>query len=688
MKYRPEIDGLRTIAVIPVLFYHAQLSIAGYPILPGGYLGVDVFFVISGYLITSILLREMASGSFTYAGFYDRRARRILPILLVVMLCCCLAAWELMLPKAINEYAGSQLSSLFFSSNIWFWLQDSYTAEASELRPLLHTWSLSIEEQFYLLFPALLLIIRRAGNRYLTNILVVFFMLSFALAQYSSSRFIDANFYLAHTRAWELLAGALLAKLYLDGKRPATHLSIHGFLPVIGLLLILLPMIGYHDHWPHPSALTLPPVIGTMLLIWYLPQAGLTQMLLSSRVFTSIGLVSYSLYLWHFPIFAFAKISSVTQLSTPDKIICLAAAGALAATGYFLVEKPARNRNLISSRLFYTLILVAISILIGFSAKVLVSDGAPQRLGSIQSIFDGAWQRDSWLWQNGERCDLKPIDKKELCYFEAPEQNGATTESTRTLINVGDSHADVFGNQLLALARQRGWNYQHITVPGCPYVEGAYRFKSGKESERCDAVKMDRIKRILESSPPSIIVYTGRFPGYLSGEPFDNEEGGKEPHAANRKLRVDPDGAYPSRNIDQLIQLTINNLLVYGHTVVLMYPIPEVGFGVPKLVKTRLSRVPATPVSRKQKAFQSMEISTSYDVFKRRSASTVQAFDAIPENSNLIRIRPDQTFCSETTDRCYTHDDTSLYYYDDNHLSQRGVELLVELISLRFIMDQ
>ena len=685
-QYRPEIDGLRTIAVVSVLIYHAQFMIGGITLLPGGFLGVDVFFVISGYLISLILLKEIKAGSFSFSNFYERRARRILPVLFLVMLACSALAWHTMLPKALVEYANSQLSSLLFSSNFWFWLEDSYTAESSELKPLLHTWSLSLEEQFYVFFPILLIILigwMKRTNKQLITFLMVFFVVSLGLAQYASSRYIDANFYLPATRSWELLAGAIIAANEHGKGRQQMTIKLSWLVPTLAMLLILAPMAIYHDDWRHPSFLTLAPVFGTALLIWSTPQDSLCFKILASKPFTSIGLISYSLYLWHFPALAFAKIIKVEALSSSEKALCLVASAVLAALGYFLVEQPARNRKKLSSGIFFSLLGFCSAILVAFSAYVIISNGSPQRLGSIETLFEGARQEDSYLLQNGRRCDLKAISLEESCFFAY--SSGTSPDSSvskrRAIINVGDSHADVLGNSLLQLAQTNSWDYRHLTLPGCPYVESAFRFKTGPLKDRCDAVQMDNFKAILAASPPSIIVYTARLPGYISGEPFDNQEGGKETQASNRILRVDPQGSYPTKTLKQLIHLTFDNLIAMGHMVVVVYPIPEVGWDVPKIIKKSLDKIPDSPITAKRTAFKNLQISTSYSVYKQRSAVTEDIFDSATSHPSLLRVRPDRIFCSTSADRCYTHNKSVLYYYDNNHLSQPGAKMLVQRIA-------
>jgi len=245
LKYRPEIDGLRAIAVLAVVFYHAEFLIFGHDYFKGGFLGVDIFFVISGYLITSIILKELeANNRFSIVRFYERRARRILPALFFVLIACIPFAWMYMLPKAMKEFAGSGLSSLFFGSNIWFWKEDSYVAEASALKPLLHTWTLSLEEQFYIFFPVILMLAWKFCRKYVLGIFIVLFLISLQASNIGSQAFVDANFYLLPTRGWELLAGSILAKLELGRERDNPDLLTQ-ILPPIGLLSGELLVVNY-----------------------------------------------------------------------------------------------------------------------------------------------------------------------------------------------------------------------------------------------------------------------------------------------------------------------------------------------------------------------------------------------------------------------------------------------------------
>ena len=293
--YRPEIDGLRCIAVLAVIIFHAEFSWNGDVLLSGGYIDVDVFFVISGYLITSIISREIAGTGYDVGRFYERRVRRIIPPLLTVVLVSMPFAWFYLLPSALQDYSGSILATLGFGSNFWFWLEDSYVAEASLLKPFLHTWSLSVEEQFYVAYPLLLILLTKYFSKYVMAILVVLLLVSLQIAQSTSATSPDAAFYLLPARGWELLVGALIARLELGNERPTKVGVVAKLMPALGLLLVAAGIYLFDKETQHPS-LTIMPVLGTGILIWFCRDKGSVSYLLSSRPMVSIGLKLVSIF--------------------------------------------------------------------------------------------------------------------------------------------------------------------------------------------------------------------------------------------------------------------------------------------------------------------------------------------------------------------------------------------------------
>jgi len=313
MKYRREIDGLRAMAILPVILFHA-----GFVGFSGGFVGVDVFFVISGYLITSIILKEKSEGTFTLIGFYERRARRILPALFVVLLCCIPLAWLSMYPKQFIDFGDSLVASSLFGSNILYWVTSDYFSGPAELKPLLHTWSLSVEEQYYLLFPLFILAVWKLGKKWILFLLSILTLVSLAIAHWGATNQPTANFYLLPTRGWELLIG-VFASFYHDKKENNHHIFnklVGDILSLLGVILIAYSVLVFDNETPFPSLWALLPTIGTVLIILFAVEDTLIGRILSHKILVGVGLISYSLYLWHWPLFAFARLNSLDEPST------------------------------------------------------------------------------------------------------------------------------------------------------------------------------------------------------------------------------------------------------------------------------------------------------------------------------------------------------------------------------------
>lgn len=368
MKYRPDIDGLRAVAVMPVLFFHA-----GIPWFPGGFVGVDVFFVISGYLITTIIAQEIREGRFSLWRFYERRLRRIAPALLVVCAATVPFAWAWMTPNEFDDYAQSLFATALSVSNFLFWKEVDYFAAAAELKPLLHTWSLAIEEQFYVVLPLLLLLVRPLGRAF--AVIAVLAILSFGATFWLSAMDDAANFYLLPTRFWELAVGALLA---LAGP----HMRIGNALArniasVLGLGLIVGAILFVDGARSYPGPWTLLPVAGTAILLTLSNEDTWTGRLLSTAPLVGIGLISYSLYLWHQPLFAFARIRLFEEVPRHTYLVLIAAAITLAWLSWRFVEKPFRDRRRIGTKPAMAAIGV---VCVGVFAFGLAADQMEERL--------------------------------------------------------------------------------------------------------------------------------------------------------------------------------------------------------------------------------------------------------------------------------------------------------------------
>ena len=350
MKYRSEIDGLRAIAVIPVILFHA-----GFNVVSGGFLGVDVFFVISGYLISSIILAEKEAGTFSLINFYERRARRILPALYFMISIASILACFFMLPAQLKEFGQSLISTTLFSANIFFWLKTDYWAQSAELTPLLHIWSLGVEEQFYLLFPLLLIFIKT--NKLKLILFITLIVSFFGMLYVRGTGNISEAFYLLPFRAWELIAGAMAVFWKIE-------FSIHTK-KIIGLFALVTLISSYliFDEHTNPIVLYSIPIISTFLIVAFPVTGGVASYILKSRYLVYIGTISYSLYLFHQPIFALLRLATFGTLNLSMNIACLITTFIFAVISYKFVETPFRDRATFSKK---SIIILSVLLIISF----------------------------------------------------------------------------------------------------------------------------------------------------------------------------------------------------------------------------------------------------------------------------------------------------------------------------------
>jgi len=384
LVYRPEIDGLRTIAVLSVILYHVQIMVFGHDFFKGGFVGVDIFFVISGYLISRILLSELFDkGKISFLQFYERRARRILPILFTVFIVSFPLAYKYLLPNQFIEYAQSVLSATFFGSNIFFYFTNTqYGAEDSLLQPFLHTWSLGVEEQFYILFPILLLLTYKFAKNHLVTVITILILISLIYTNWQSTENTQLNFFMLTSRIWELGIGSLLAFYELKYGR-VKHQLLNHTMPLLGLVMVAYSIVLFNNQTPHPSVITLLPTIGTALIILYsVNTTDLVGKVLSWKPIVGAGLISYSLYLWHYPLFAFARIADVNGLHNDEKYLLILLTIALSIVSYFVIEKPFRNNQFINMKKFSVAIFILLIAVLAINYMVIDLKGLKERLSN------------------------------------------------------------------------------------------------------------------------------------------------------------------------------------------------------------------------------------------------------------------------------------------------------------------
>ena len=374
MKYRAEIDGLRAVAVIPVILFHA-----GFEQFRGGFVGVDVFFVISGYLITTIILSDMERGTFSLVNFYERRARRILPALFVVMFISLLFAWFWLLPTDMKDFSQSLVAVSTFTSNILFWRETGYWGAVNELKPLLHTWSLAVEEQYYVLFPLFLMLMWRFRKRWILSSFLVIAAISLFVSQWAAYNEPTPNFFLLPTRGWELAIGAGIAFLLLYRKQMMRTILFHKFvdevLGLVGLLMIGYAIYAFDETVPFPSFYALIPTIGTGLIICFSSPQTLVGRFLGTKLLVGIGLISYSAYLWHQPLFAFARHRSLTE---PNQLLLMALAilsFLFAYLSWRYVERPFRKKGGVSRKAIFSFAVTGSVVFVVIGTAGHITDG-------------------------------------------------------------------------------------------------------------------------------------------------------------------------------------------------------------------------------------------------------------------------------------------------------------------------
>ena len=366
LKYRPEVDGLRAIAVGAVMIYHAQIRILEKLLLPGGFLGVDIFFVISGYLITYLIIKEkISTNNFSFKNFYERRARRILPALFFMLIIMLPFSYVVLIPSDFKEYILSNLFAVGFTSNYFFYFSEiQYGSLDSFLKPLLHTWSLGVEEQFYIFFPILIILFFN-NNWSLKRFFFIFILLSFLISSYLSIANTQLSFFSLLTRIWELLFGSLTAYLIFFNKIDFINKKLINFLSYIGVTIIFLSFIFFEKNTYHPSYLTLFPVIGTCLVLINLNSNNIVQKILSSKIFVFVGLISYSLYLYHYPILSFSRYYSlVSGYNLYGKIALMFAIFIISYLSYFFIERPFRDKKKINTKKLLSVIILGIVLML------------------------------------------------------------------------------------------------------------------------------------------------------------------------------------------------------------------------------------------------------------------------------------------------------------------------------------
>ena len=664
MKYRAEIDGLRALAVLPVILFHA-----GFELFGGGFVGVDVFFVISGYLITSIIISEMGHDNFSLINFYERRARRILPALFFVMLASLPFAWFWLTPGDLKDFGQSLIAVATFSSNILFWIESGYFATASELKPLLHTWSLAVEEQYYILFPLFLMIFWNLPKKYLLLLLALIFILSLGFSEWASKNISSANFYLLPTRGWELLIGVFLA-FYLQKNQYIKSPAINQILSLLGFAMIVYSIAIYDKNTPFPSFYALVPTVGTALLILTAVPQTLIHKILSARIIVGIGLISYSAYLWHQPILAFARHRLLGEISEIVLLLLCLSSLIMAYISWRWVEKPFRDKQKMSRKTVFSFSLAGILFFCLIGSMINQADGFNTRF-SKEFIELEKLKADSVLSTSqcndakNDNLDIELILKN--CKFGDPENEPI-------FAIFGDSHARALVPGLSLVSKELKISGLNLASTACfPTLGDGGYIPKDKNQERCLKMRKLIINLIENKKLPKNLYLAARWPLTYQGSRFDNMEGGIEPGKGVIYQNTYTNDYGTIEGITKELDETINILQQAGINITIIYPIPEVGWDP-------LKRLLLKYIYNPEEKIDALHASTSFEVFKERNKSTLNALNKLVYKNNILKYEPHILFCNlqESIGRCITQKNQILLYYDDDHVSIEGAKLIAK----------
>jgi peptidoglycan/LPS O-acetylase OafA/YrhL len=625
MKHRPDIDGLRAIAVIPVVLFHA-----GVLHVAGGYVGVDVFFVISGFLITGILLEDIRKDRFSIANFYERRARRILPALFVVLFFSSLAAYKLLMPNDAHDYGRSLIATLAFASNVAFSREMGYFDGPAELKPLLHTWSLAVEEQFYIVYPLFLFLVTRFFRKRYATAIGSMLILSLSYSIWRVHTAPTTSFYLAATRAWELLIGGLLAIPCIPKLR---HKWSANLLGLLGLGLIAYGVFAFSAATPFPGTNALFPCVGAALIVYSGMEADtVTGRLFSVRPMVFVGLISYSLYLWHWVIIVFTKHYVDGPLTGLDTVAVIVASFLAAYLTWQFVENPFRGRGAIGTRtwIFSGAALIALLFAV-FGAGAMATDGFPGRFSGEARFLLNA--RDDF-WKKRDACDEK------MCRV-------GVSSTPETFILWGDSHAGALAPVFERLALTDNLAGAVAFHSGCAPLLELKRY--GVKPQDCTEFGNSVIGYIKTHHIRNVFLH-GRWGLYT--EAVRPEQG--PPALLTPDLRPEENYA----EFEKLVRSTLAELRSLDVNVVIIASVPEVGKDVPTtLALVAMSGKP-------------MKLAPRRDEFIKRQARAFQVLRSAANDYSAQIVYPHETLCDSS--ECAVVKEQWPLYSDDDHLSVHG----------------
>ncbi len=664
-SYRPDIDGLRALAVLAVIAFHAFPSE-----VPGGFIGVDVFFVISGFLITTLIQESLQQQSFSFRAFYASRVRRLFPALLTVLLFCQIAGWFALLSNEYKALGKHIAASTAFIPNVIFWSESGYFDYAAEAKPLLHLWSLGVEEQFYVFWPIVVwLCFKYRASLFKVGIALLLSSLVLNLIMIEESP--SAVFFSPITRIWELLSGCLLAYWansrtgvveYFKAKFGSIKWISHA-VSMMGLASLLLGVFLIDQDTLYPGAWALIPVLGTCSIILAGHQSWLNTSVLSNRFLVWIGLISFPLYLWHWPLLSFARIMEGSKPEWQIRAVLVAVSFALAILTYYWIERPIRFGRHLKLK---TYVLTIAMVIVG-------------SLGIATYSQDGFKSRTTDKAIEAQLADLKfDIPDSEGWYCQDKNYDGPRCHATGphpSVVVIGDSHALTIYSGLRERFKAKGQDIGlYGASDGCPPLLNVVIQDQGGDVRNCLKKGNQAIQRVIADTAIKEVILTSRGPMYTAAKGFGDVEleqfGPWVLHVEGEDKGV--------RSNEEVFALgltkTLDALLAAGKKVTFLHDVPELGFDIRSCFSFRpmtMTNKVVTPCAVSKKDFEA-----------RTEAYRAMVNNILSERPEIKVVDLSQALCDEKW--CWAARDDTLFYIDDDHLSHRGADFVVRQLWDKF----
>jgi peptidoglycan/LPS O-acetylase OafA/YrhL len=646
-QHRDDIDGLRAIAVGLVILFHY-----GVPGFGGGFVGVDIFFVISGFLIGGIIDRELGTGRFSFLGFYERRVRRIFPALFAMLFVSAAAAGALLFPGDLMRFGESAAAAALFWSNIHFLNVAGYWDVAASSKPLLHTWSLAVEEQFYLIFPLILFAMRRWRRERKLVAVAVMLAASFAASVWAVKAAPTAAFYLAPYRFWEFLMGAGLVmwRPAMPSRLAATAMGL------AGLAMIAYAGVTLSRGAAFPGAAAILPCLGTTLLIHAgTAQQNVVARLLGRKPVVFIGLISYSLYLWHWPVFVFAQVWLFRAPTGWESAGLAALTFMLSVLSWRYVEQPFRHKRAVPRKPLFTAAAAAMLAVCLFSGAAGETNGLPQRFPpQVAQIVS----QETPANRTREHCfgiDPSKVSAERLCSL------GVTSAEKASFVLWGDSHAEAIIPAVADIAEKSGRRGLFAGSPSCAPLMGVDRY----DAPQCRAFNDRVLATILAHQEITTVILMARWGKNAAGTAYGDEGTGFVPIGDDKGRAAKPsdNAAIFARGLYR----TVSTLRAAGRHVLLIGPVPEIGWTVPQVL------------ARLAQEHKDAQVAPPESAFYQREANVLPLFRALAGEDGVSAVFPHDYLC--TDGRCAVRKNGIPLYRDEHHLSPYGAKKLEPFLS-------